>query len=391
MRFELTIPDEKGESRIHTLNIEAPNWLAALQRALVDIGAEQIPKGKAVCDVRDDGVIIVRNSITGREFFIRTLPDAHAESQSPPPPTPDHHQPARTVTYLETELEQLNNTKSAAAKLLERRKPPGPQPPLNAVADHFQDNAGIRTQEHPCVVIPRSEVLRRLAEHQALARDKAVPGTSSDNGLDHGVRFMWVVEVPLEKRNDTLASLKVDLDALRRASDLAKVGDSEGTTPPKGFEWIRDPLETLLSGTGSRQEAADRVLRLSLAAVPSRLAVYFEKCPDAPALKAIAAVGRKLEGTLLTKLDLIVPPFSLLDQCGGSVVLEQHSSKFPTSLLVPPLDSAPKNALLTAVGSKTGIAGAILLAESLSGETYTPSHLAVATYIAARIRDRLGA
>jgi hypothetical protein len=356
------------------------SWLAALQKALAEAGSAQIPKGKALCEVKGDGTIVVKNAVDGKHFFIRPIVE-HAA-----PPKRETRESARaatsfpTITYLEAELQHLRAAKAP---------PVPPPPPKNPT------NPAIETAGHPCMTFNRAAIDRRLREYRASltgsdalseplgplppAAPKTVPGE------DRPVRFIKVVDVYRNTR-DTLTTLRVDLDALRAASDQRKVGSAKERTVPEGFAWLDEPLESALTSAVSVGELADRTLRLALAAVPSKVALFLLKTPDKPELKVVSVVGGRFSGQdeiALEKDD--VPPLSALASGGVSMALEGSSGQFSTDMLASLLDETPRNALLAAITNGKHTLGGILLAESLATPRYSTLDLSVANYIAGRV------
>jgi len=381
MKFELTIPPTADAGLPTLVRVEAPNWLAALQSALLRVGSREIPKGKAVCDLREDGTILVRNVQDGREFYIRPLPtDTHVlEIIAPSRPEPLHG----TLTYLEAQLREseAESPVDPLAKLSAQTSPPTPA----------------KTSGHPCMVFNKSDIENRVRQQRdelsaSGARPPDGPAPSGETpvpGQERPVHFIHVVDVPQGKR-DTLTSLKIDLDALRRASGNPTGGGKHSHHAPAGFEWLDDPLDSALRGARSLGEMAERTLRLALAALPCRVALLALADGNPDRLKVIAAVGERahrLTGKMLADDGMLL---SLVSKLGASLVLDNlPSQELCTSLLAPLLGESPQNALLAAVTSGEKTSGALVLADSLTANRFLPADLAVANYIAAKLHKAL--
>ncbi len=381
MKFELTIPAAATASLPTLVRVEAPNWLAALQLALVSVGSAEIPKGKAVCDLREDGTILVRNVQDGREFYIRPLPVETEVIQviTPQPPAPVHG----TMTYLEAQLSEHTG------------EPPAE--PLREISRETAASRRARTAGHPCMVFNRQDIEERVKQQRdalvasgaSLPRGPAPRGDTLPPGQERPVHFIRVVDVPQAKR-DTLSSLKVDLDALRRSSAGAGMAAGPAGRAPAGFEWLDDPLDSALRNAASLAEMADRTLRLALAALPCRVALLAiaDGAPDQ--LKVIAAIGdraHRLTGKRLAEDGMLL---SLVTRLGASLVLDNlPNQKLCTDLLAPLFGSSPQNALLAAVTSGDKTDGALVLADSLTSNRFLPADLAVANYIAGRLHAAL--
>ena len=372
MKFELTIPPTSPEDPSAVMTVEAPNWLAALQKALAQRGASQIPKGKAVCEVRADGTIVVRNAADGRTFFIRNLP---TESKAPPKPEKHSVQLATsypTITYLEAELKEMRNARG-----------PSP-PPLEP------NESAVQTSGHPCMTFSKAEIDRRLREHRAaqVAQREGRQPDEAEKRREKRVKFIQVVDV-VKNTPDTLTALRVDLDMLRKASDHGKIRTTAERRAPEGFEWLSGPLESALSASTSLSLLADRTLRLSLAAVPSRLALFLLKSDCVDGLRIISVVGGKYSHDVDLPVNTGPTPVSALATSGVSMALEGGPGQFSTEMLTSLLGHTPENALLAAITSGSHALGAILLAESIANPTYLSTDLSVSSYIAGRVYDAL--
>jgi len=379
VRFQLTIPPEAPQDEAAVLTVEAQNWLTALKKALAQQGARQIPKGKALCEIRADGTIIVRNAEDGRTFFIKNLP---AE------PEPVVHEKRSvqsatsypTMTYLEAELQEM-------------RRPTRPIPKSNGT-----ERSDVETSGHPCMTFNKAEIDRRLREHrqQMLAqRQQAAEAANAGagpagavEGQERPVKFIQVVDV-LRPKPDTLTTLRVDLDALRASADQGRVRTTHEKNAPEGFEWLQAPLEAVLSGSNSLTELADRTLRLSLAAVPSKVALFLLRAADHDGLRIISVVGGKYAQQVSIREKKGPTQVSVLASSGVSMALEGSSGQFSTGMLTSLLDDTPRNALMAAITSGFETQGALLLAESLASPTYESSDLSVASYIAGRVYTSL--
>ncbi|MBM4354981.1 MAG: GAF domain-containing protein [Deltaproteobacteria bacterium] len=384
MKFELTIPDAANQAPPTLVRVEATNWMAALQLALERVGSASIPKGKAVCDLREDGTILVRNVTDGREFYIRPL-SVQTEVIEVVSPTPSNGPTVHgTMTYLEAQLQDAGLR--PAVHQTSELTPVGARPVRH-----------VKTAGHPCMVFDRAEIEDRLRQQRDLCAASGLPvspgpvpsGDTPVPGQERPVHFIRVVDVPQGKK-DTLASLKVDLDALRRASKGTAGPDAGPPRAPAGFGWLDDPLDSALRRAGTLGEMADRTLRLALAALPSRIALLALADGSPDRLKVVAAIGERahrLTGRLLAEDGMLL---SLVSKLGASLVLDNlPSQELCTDLLAPLLGATPQNALLAALTSGESTSGALVLADSLTSNRFLPADLAVANYIAGRLHCAL--
>lgn len=384
MKYQLTIPPAAGTGTQTQLTVESSNWMGALSVALVQLGAKQIPRGKAICEVKQDGTILVRNPQDGREFRIRPV---HKEARGtvvdkPGTELPRQRTPYGTMSFLEKELKQAEN---AALRNKESTSD------FAAHAANPTDSSVRQTSAHPCMVFERSDIERRIEQHnEALRKAQERPGDGAPmmvrrNGDDNAqpVRFIKVVEV--DRAPDTLTMLRVDLDALRHGTGPTHaVGPSEGQ-PPAGFEWFQEPFNHALTTSASLREMADRALRLALAALPCKGAIMVSRGGGDYDYSALAGIGqwsqeigvaRTIEGSPLE------PVFSE----GMSMAIDERPSRqFSTRLLAAPFAFIPRNALILAITNGTRTLGAIILADALSGSRFDSCALALGNYIATRV------
>jgi hypothetical protein len=380
MRFELTIAPDRDQGNAAVLTVEAPNWLAALQRALTQLGEQQIPRGKAVCEVKEDGAILVRNAVDGRRFHIRpVVPKAAAKPEPPPQTAPERPQEARqtpfgTMTYLEAELSNL--------------RVPGGAQPLHPGAKKAPVTGG-----HPCMLFDKEEIARRIKAHEEDLRkaqerhDSAPPVMVSqlEKTSERKVRFIRVVDVD-PPAHDTLTSLKVDLDELRRSSQAKARQGPMGKSPPKGFEWLQEPLEAALNASRSAEETADRTLRLALAALPSRSAVILLRRGEETVLAPVATLGQRGEGATAGRLEAKGTPLELPLLCGMSMVLDNSpDATLHARQLATWFGFQPRTVLVASITNGIRTLGVLLLADALGSDRYTATDLAAANYLAARV------
>ncbi len=374
MRFELTIPPGHSSDESAVLAVDAPNWLNALQSALSRMGEEQIPRGKAVCEIKDDGSILVRNPLDGRQFHIRPV---HSEDIAPPTTieSGSHRRtPFGTMTYLEAEL---GARAAAAAPAIPRMEP----------------STTTRRNPHPCMVFDRREIERRVeAEQKAIAmarerRDSSPAMVALDNARD--VRFIQVVDVE-SKQSDTLTSLRVDLDELRQAARSKSSDNIGGPRPPQGYEWLQEAMEATLRSCRSAEHVATRSLPLLLAALPSRTAVLYLR-GSGDDLTAMHTLGhtiidddssktRPVEGTPM-ELPLLCGMSMVLDNSPGGVMLASHLS--------PWLGYSPDSGLLAAITNGPRTRGILLLADALGAKRFSASDLALANYVGTTLFPQL--
>lgn len=373
MKFQLTIPPDQPQGHAAILSVDAPNWLSALQKALAQTGTAQIPKGKAVCEVKEDGSIVVKNALDGRHFFIKTLPTTHEKLRIPDVPKKREVRktPFGTMTYLEEELDKMK--------------------PASAVPVGTATGKRGRTGAHPCMVFDRAEIQDRLRKYEDVVRKaqeksrRAPPApVAAASSVQQPVKFIRVVDAP-EKR-DTLTELRVDLDALRNASNSVRNAGPAGERAPTGFEWVTDPLDAAARAARSMNELADLALRISLAALPSRHAVFLVKQLNGKWLDRVAAVGLHRGIKLAETIEVDGTPFALVVNGSVSMVLDSDSAgPYSTAQLMPIFGYVPASALIAAVTSGARTLGAIVLAESNSSDRYETSELSVANYIAVRV------
>jgi len=374
MRFELTIPPGSATGESAVLSVEAPNWLTALQTALSQVGEEQIPRGKAVCEIKDDGSILVRNPIDGRQFHIRpTLQTSEAMPKAVEPKS-RRHTPFGTMTYLEAEL-------GARAAALAPSLPKVKQPPAK------------RRNPHPCMVFDRQEIERRVIEEK-LAIDKAKSRRDSspaivaiDNARD--VRFIQVVDVE-PKQSDTLTSLRVDLDELRDAAKEKVDSKATGPRPPNGYEWLQEALDATLRTCRSAHDVATRTLPLLVAALPSRTAIALIRGLD-DRLSALHTLGHTIDtGDLLAAKDVRETPLELPLLCGMSMVLDNSpDAVMPARELAPWIGYSPDSGLVAAITNGPRTLGVLLLADALGSKRFSASDLALANYVGAILFPQL--
>ena len=371
MKFELTIPPDQPQGQAAILSVEAPNWLSALQKALAQTGAAQIPKGKAICEVKEDGSIVVKNAIDGRHFFIKTLPNTHDNPGAVSAPRPRKHKtPYGTMTYLEEELDNMRPPDAERAARPRRKTS--------------------KTGAHPCMVFDRSEIQDRLAKHEDVVRKaqersrSGPPAPGTPNRGMQPVQFIRVVDAP-EKR-DTLTELRVDLDALRDASDGSQKTGPAVKRAPKGFDWLTDPLDAATRAARSMDELADLALRISLAALPSRHAAFLVKQLNGKWMDRLAVIGHNRNADLATTVPVDNSPFALVVNGSVSMVLDKDSAgPYSSEQLHKVFGQAPESALVAAITSGARTLGAIVLAGSHSSDRYDTGDLAVANYIAIRV------
>ena len=358
------------------LTVEAPNWLEALRSALEQTGGRQIARGKAICEVKDDGSILVKNSETEDVYYLRTVTDP-----SDPTSTRRSRQPQalrQTLSYLDAEL------------VRQAREAQSPVQPPNSLA------ATPVTVNHPCMVMSKEEIDRRLSEYAAAdsAAGERGPGEpepiqdtlgTARKRSERNVQMIRVVDVAIPKK-DTLTTLKVDLDALRDASSRGAVPSTDSNPPPAGFEWLSALLESAWQSTTTVHQLGDRTLRLCLAALPCRLALFVVR-QGAGQLYVEAAIGEMAEhlsGQLLTSASGLV---AACIENSLSIVADGRSPESPFSIsnLERELGVRIRNAILAPMTDGDTSVGALVLADSLSGAPFEAPDLAVANYLGRRV------
>ncbi len=378
MRFELTIPplDACGPSAV--VAVDAPNWLVALQKALAQVGEDQIPRGKAVCEIKEDGSIVVRNPVDGRQFHIRPV-EASIEINPAPPTLPRRHTPFGTMTYLEAELGPGNHAGEA------------PTPALFAMPQPLADKA--RGAPHPCMVFDRAEIERRVKEESARAdkahrrRDSAPAMVAIDPGRD--VRFIQVVDVD-STTSDTLTSLRVDLAGLRAAAAQRANEQGMAGQAPQGYSWLDEPLEAALASCRSAQDAGSRTLPLLLAALPSRSAMLLVPAGEGQLIPLTTLGHTKADAHRPQGRAVAGTPLELPVLCGMSMVLDNGpGAVIPAAQLAPWLGYPPDHGLVAAVTNGAHTYGVLLLAGPLAQVRYSASDLAVANWVAGRLFNQL--
>jgi hypothetical protein len=386
MKFEMTMPPSEAGGPSAIIEVEAPNWLAALSRALESVGAEQIPKGKAVAEIKSDGSVKVRNASNGQIFIIRNAPPpptpARPPAPAPAPPSAQASPPAAepplhmaTMTYIDAEIVRQNAERVVAG------------PPARALET---PPVSVRS---PCLIISRSEIERRLKDRgvdlelvDAVRRPPEAPvATSAPTAPDSGqaVQMVHVVEVEAPAR-DTLTTLKVDLDALRmaaegKASTHARVGKA-----PEGFEWLEGALGPALAGARNTREVGERTLRLALAAVPSSFAAFLLRNSRSGVVSAAAVLGEDAACLMGRPLLNKGGPIAACVTGCLSIALEAAAVEpYTVAMLSEELGMAVRNALLASLTDGSRSRGVLLLGNSLARAAYNATDLGVAAFIAA--------
>ena len=139
MQFEITIPPtEKGDKAL-VVPVQAANWMSALKEAMKRLGVPAIPSGKALCEIRENGSIVVLNPLDNQRFFIRPMHDEETPPEESASPAPAPH---GTLAYLEAALQEQTSPPGRTISEIRRRiRPP---------------------TRHPCLVLRRSDIEARL-------------------------------------------------------------------------------------------------------------------------------------------------------------------------------------------------------------------------------------
>jgi len=194
--------------------------------------------------------------------------------------------------------------------------------------------------------------------------------------------MIHVVEVETTK-HDTLTTLKVDLDALREASGALPPHTTETIVPPEGFEWLGQPVESAFVDASNTGELADRTLRLSMAALPCRLAAFIMLTPHTEILSVVAALGELGEHLVGSRLDHSQGLLSGCLESSLSAVLESTGGgPYSVTVLNRELGTNVKTAVIASITDGQQARGVLLLAGPLSGKHFTAIDLAVANFLA---------
>lgn len=372
MRFELTIPPGQPYEDALVVPVEAPNWLAALSKVLKQTGGTQIAKGKALCEVKGDGTIVVKDTVYEKVFYLRPEPEEGDPKQEPEADAAEPEITATpTITYLEADLKEK--------KLgVPQTMAPNPATPMSV--------------NHPCMVLPKAEIQRRIGERKQAAPPKsavpAVPATDSKDGAgpapkaDKPVQLIHVVEVETTTA-DTLTTLKVDLDALREASNSASPHTTENIVPPLGFEWLRQPVDSALAEADTPDVLAERTLRLSMAALPCRLTAFISLNPQTETLSvkcALGELGEQLVGTTYDHSEGLLA--ACLHNSLSAILEAAGGGPYSVDSLNRELGTDARTAIMASVTDGRQTSGVLLLADPLSGKHFTTTELAVANYLA---------
>ena len=194
--------------------------------------------------------------------------------------------------------------------------------------------------------------------------------------------MIHVVEVETTTA-DTLTTLKVDLDALREASNSPAPHTTETIVPPPGFEWLRQPVDSALAEADTPDVLAERALRLSMAALPCRLAAFISLDQETEVLSVKSALGELGEQLVGTTYDHSEGLLAACLHTSLSAVLEATGSgPYSVSSLNQELGTNVRTAIMASVTSGREASGVLLLADPLSGKHFRATELAVANYLA---------
>jgi len=381
VRYELTIPSESSLAQNHLVEVDAPNWLSALREGMARLGRPVPAAGKLLCEVRQDGVIAIRDLATGSRAFIRPVKSPVTEIPIDPPTVSAPPRVKGTVGYLQAAVE---------ARLGYHTEPP---------SGSAQAAPSVRTGAHPCLVLPRSEIDRRLEDGLA-AKVYSSRSQALERPVEPHVEVVSSVDMestgPIKESSDeapkkvgTLTALRIDVQALRKAVEAAQTGgrpvDQAMNPLPDGFEWLAHPLEAALSSAPSRSEGLERALRLLLAATPSRVAgIALGERAGERRLKVVSVVGMHQNQLLGRAAGEVGGLFAACMDHQLAVVVGRDTEPFTTSHLVPDIGFEPPNATVACIGPVPEGAswGVLFVADSLGASGYRSEDLLVCGHFA---------
>lgn len=373
MRFEMTIPPVVPGISTIVLRLEAANWMAALRLGLSQIGDEAARNGRLVCEVKEDGSVLARISSTGTTYHIKSVSEmAYGGLVDYMPEDRDEGRSGKTM-LMERAAVSSAPTPSAA-----RVEEVGVRP-------KHQLGVSESSGHHPCMVFKRSDIearLRLLGVQQDVKAEAQPAGDAPRT--EQPVRFIPVVDVQRRSR-DQAESIEADLDGLRVAAAERGGRLPDSFRAPSGFEWVEDLLNGVMANSEGFADTANRLLRIALAAVPSRCAALVLKGPG-DRLCLGSSVG--IEPQLRSR-DALPGRGGLLESLvryNLSMALDS-GSQTPHSIanLQDDLGVSARSAVLAALTSGNATVGVLVLLDSALGPAYTSQDLAVTTYIATRI------
>jgi len=89
MKWEVRIPRNNGQDSTESMDIEAPNWLSALQEALSKMGEQGIAVRNLSCDIKPDHTVHVIDFVSRRSFVLRPHEIPTPSIPPGPPPEPE--------------------------------------------------------------------------------------------------------------------------------------------------------------------------------------------------------------------------------------------------------------------------------------------------------------
>jgi len=371
----MTIPPGVPGISTLVLRLEAANWMAALRLGLAQIADEAARNGRLICEVMADGSVLARLASTGATYHIKKISEMTDSG------------------LVASVLEASEGYGANRTLLMEEAQPASPPPRTEGVRsggpvtggtprpNRLSDSSG----HHPCMVFRKSDIeerLRLLGECGS-ARPESKPAENLP-GRDQPVRCIPVVDVE-RKQKDGLSTIQSDLDEVRNAA-FARSGQlPDSFRAPSGFEWVEDLLNGVLANSEGLSETANRLLRISLAAIPSKSALLLVSGPK-ERLGVIASVGVESMVQGRGEVPLMGGLLQSLVRHNLSVVLDS-TSQAPRSLseLRADLGVRAACAMLASLTSGKDSMGLLILIDSALGPHYATQDLAVATYLAARI------
>jgi hypothetical protein len=390
MLYEINVPPRTPHDEARVLQVEAANWLAALRKALQTMGDPEIPRGKALCDIRQDGTIAVDHPGDGRKFLIR--PVRGVTQPALPAVRPEGPSNETTFPYIEAAIQDEIRSRYPAANPMVSNVPV--RTPTGQHASRRLRAPGGSTGGHPCLVMDRAEVLRRFeAARSQTAQSTPVPESSGTPNRspwadpvtgDQPALNLPVVEVETSP-GDSLSAVRVDLDSLRQQAALRTPSASTRGAMLASFNWVVGPLQAAIDQASSAQQMAENVLRLALAALPSRTAFVALHIGDARQ-RIFSSVGEY--SAHLQDRSLFAPNgvFRQIIATNVSMALgSDRNSAAELDRMQMDLGIRPNDALLVCMCQGSNPGGTLAILNSLDEGGYSADHLVLLQAVAERL------